>query len=629
MDSYVRAEKSHKLLCRPDQTSIDYTDGDQLERKLYEALRDTNDCSTFSPELPPLIVDWPSEYHLSRTRHCLLRPLEIKPGDKVLELGCGCGAITRYLGELGSDVTAVEGSMRRALIADERCRDLDNVRIIVDDLANFECDGLFDWVLLVGVLEYASVFSTEINAAQYYVTKAKRFLKRNGRLIVAIENRLGLKYFNGCAEDHVGVPFVGIQDLYKPRGPRTFGRLELEQLLRSAGFRHISFLYPFPDYKLPRLVLTQAALTEPSLDPADLLLGVYARDYARDARYLFDEPAVWRQVVRNGLMEHLSNSFLVVGANSEPTEDRKELAFFYAAQRSAEFATATRILRGTDGIRIVKERLCGDSPQTEHSVEGQRFRHVIGEMEFVPGPLAIREFCDLRAANAGTEEIVTALAPWFGVLVDRSEEMKGKTATATRISALSLPGHFVDATPFNMIKVGDELRPIDFEWHFEGNIPLGWVVARSVFHALVSTPGFEAEPIRIADVILALATRYGLAVSNDEIAQWLAYERAFQGALLQQPVPDAYLSSAVSSRLVSLHQVITDLRTELNSMAGKVVTSIDRDAEPSLARAALATPHRSASWKLTVPLRERKRAFAVLVRRYKVLSFLFRKRGIE
>ena len=111
MDSYVRAEKSHKLLCRPDQTSIDYTDGDQLERKLYEALRDTNDCSTFSPELPPLIVDWPSEYHLSRTRHCLLRPLEIKPGDKVLELGCGCGAITRYLGELGSDVTAVEGSM--------------------------------------------------------------------------------------------------------------------------------------------------------------------------------------------------------------------------------------------------------------------------------------------------------------------------------------------------------------------------------------------------------------------------------------------------------------------------------------------------------------------------------------
>src|SRR4029077_20103459 len=113
----------------------------------------------------------------------------------------------------------------------------------------------------------------------------------------AIENRLGLKYFNGCAEDHVGVPFVGIQDLYKPRGPRTFGRLELEQLLRSAGLRHISFLYPFPDYKLPRLVLTQAALTEPLLDPADLLLGVYARDYARDARYLFDEPAVWRQVV--------------------------------------------------------------------------------------------------------------------------------------------------------------------------------------------------------------------------------------------------------------------------------------------------------------------------------------------
>ena len=37
-----------------------------------------------------------------------------------------------------------------------------------------------------------------------------RHLKKGGRIVIAIENRLGLKYFAGCAEDHLGTYFSGI-----------------------------------------------------------------------------------------------------------------------------------------------------------------------------------------------------------------------------------------------------------------------------------------------------------------------------------------------------------------------------------------------------------------------------------
>src|SRR5580704_5498762 len=199
-------------LFRPlDGGDFSYSDGAEAESRLLTVVTSANDRSTFSPELTASITDCVSEYHLSKSRHCLLRPLGIQAGNKVLELGCGCGAITRFLGEIGADVVAVEGSLARAHIAAERCRDLANVRIIVDDLLRFETEERFDFILLIGVLEYAAVFSDYANPFEHYLRAVAHLLGPDGKLVVAIENKVGLKYFNGCGEDHVGAPFFGVQ----------------------------------------------------------------------------------------------------------------------------------------------------------------------------------------------------------------------------------------------------------------------------------------------------------------------------------------------------------------------------------------------------------------------------------
>src|ERR1035441_6992369 len=106
-----------------------YSDGVEVEERLLSIISDAKDRSTFSQELAESICDWPTEYYFSRFRHCLVRPLDLHAGDKVLELGCGCGAIPRFLGEIGANVVAVEGSLARARVAAERCRELTNVRV--------------------------------------------------------------------------------------------------------------------------------------------------------------------------------------------------------------------------------------------------------------------------------------------------------------------------------------------------------------------------------------------------------------------------------------------------------------------------------------------------------------------
>lgn len=335
---------------RPGAPSIAYSDG--TEARILEIVRNARDLSVFSTELAAAISDWPTEYHFSASRHLLLRPLAIRPGDRVLELGCGCGALTRYLGECGATVHAVEGSPVRAQIAASRCHDLSNVEVYLDDISQFSSASSYDWVLLVGVLEYAPVFSSAPDPIRECLARAARFLSPNGRLVVAIENKLGLKYFNGCSEDHLGIPFYGIQNLYTPKQPVTFGKNELAGHLARAGLPCTHFYYPFPDYKLPETILTDDALSLPAFNPCDILPLSSSRDYGKSSAPSFSEPLVWRELHANGLLADFANSFLVLAAKTSlsPPHPDSTLAWRYSVPPPPQCATQTTYSSAPTGI---------------------------------------------------------------------------------------------------------------------------------------------------------------------------------------------------------------------------------------------------------------------------------------
>lgn len=457
-------DAAYNLYFRPGAEAFGYSEGAEAERRLLDIVESISDRSTFSDEYLERIVDWSTRYHFSRARHCLLRPLDIGPGERVLELGCGTGAITRYLGETGAQVTAVEGSLARARVAAARCHDLPNVTVIADDLQAVDVEGRYDWVTLIGVLEYAGAYSRAEDPWLAYLAAAMRHLKPGGRIVIAIENQLGLKYFNGCGEDHLARPFAGIQDLYPSGGVRTFGRKALGQVLERAGLTQQQWLYPYPDYKVPNVVLSDAALAHPDFDSADLLLRNDSEDYNDNLLRAWDEALVQRVLDQNGLLADFSNSFLVVAspavqaasapqggqagsAAAQPAraDDRTgdktgdktgdeagdeagqgatrwqpaALAWsFSAVHRQTKLCTETRFLTDEDGgIRVSKQRIHPDLPDSVPMLGEHRVALATGDSRHFPGRQMAWRTLWAHAADGSLPAIVQSLRPWCETLL--------------------------------------------------------------------------------------------------------------------------------------------------------------------------------------------------------------------
>lgn len=284
---------------------------------------------------------WPVYYHLTHTRQNLLNWYPFKKEDFVLEIGCGMGAITALLCDRCGAVTAVELSKRRAEAALLRCRGKDNLEIIAGNLNDIEFDRKFDYITLIGVLEYQGTYTNSDDPYKDFLVKVRSLLKEGGKLLVAIENKYGLKYWCGAAEDHTGIPFDGINQ-YKLSGAkvRTFSKEELSRLLEKSGYTNLFYYFPMPDYKLPTVVYSEKYL------PNDgILENVVPYYIPSDQTLVAEEEAVYKDIVSNGVFDFFSNSYLVEcsAGNPKGVEEERTVFALMSSKRQREYRVGTKI----------------------------------------------------------------------------------------------------------------------------------------------------------------------------------------------------------------------------------------------------------------------------------------------
>lgn len=282
-----------------------YSDGEIEDRmlKIAQKYGDIEYSSVIAEE-----KSWPILYHFSHVRENIVNWLPITKKDHVLEIGSGCGAITGTLAEQAGQVQCIELSKKRSMINAYRHREKTNINILLGNFEEIEPNLVekYDWITLIGVFEYSEKYIGTSEPYKEMLLRTKRHLKPNGKIVIAIENRLGLKYWAGCTEDHVGKYFEGIEGYANTEGIKTFSRKELENIIRKTGNWKIDFYYPYPDYKLPMTVYSDKHL------PNKGELNNTRYNFDRERLQLFDETRVYDGIINNGLLQEFSNSFLVI-----------------------------------------------------------------------------------------------------------------------------------------------------------------------------------------------------------------------------------------------------------------------------------------------------------------------------
>ncbi|KQP17278.1 glycosyltransferase [Pseudorhodoferax sp. Leaf265] len=531
---------------RPDLHAFAYSDGDAVEQRILGIVRGCADLSIFSEELAAAINDWPSLYHLGRGRINLLRPFRSMLAGSVLEIGCGCGAITRALGEFGADVVALEGSIVRAEIAAARCRGLDNISVICDSFDSFESKERFDVVTLIGVLEYARKYFAAgpgQDPVAATLARARSMLKPGGVLLLAIENQLGLKYFAGRPEDHNGVPMYGIEDLYGSSDAVTFGEHELRGLLSAAGWDHQRWWYPFPDYKFPISILSESGV-HASADLAPLLQNSVLADPQRGATS-FSLESAWAPVFRNGLAGALANSFAVV-ASDRPLPEPQALAFHYASARRQSFAKEVAFTQGAaDNILVQHRPLVGFEGSREQAADGLAVE--FEQVEFVSGQHWQKELVRiLNRPGWSMDQLLPWAATWFSAFVRHA----GLAVGAELDKHTPIDGSHFDAVPRNLIvRSPDDAVFFDQEWHLSEPCTLGFIVFRSLglsFFGVTSVAQAAPEcSVALQDILLSLASGIGIPLAKDDLPAYVAQENSIQGRVGIQP------TAALTTELVA------------------------------------------------------------------------------
>lgn len=206
----------------------------------------------------------------------------------------------------------------------------------------------FDYIVVISIAER---LPDPVKALSLW----KSLLKNRGKMLLGMDNRLGLRYFCGDRDPFTNRNFDGIENyrrvLKEDRNTlegRNYSKEEISNILDRAGWTDRKFYTVLPNLDLPQLIYSEDSL------PAEELGTRLFPMYRYPDSVFLEEELLYNDIIKNGLFHTMANSFLIECVKENTFENVKHVTV--SMDRGRENAMAT-IIRDNN---IVEKRALYD-----------------------------------------------------------------------------------------------------------------------------------------------------------------------------------------------------------------------------------------------------------------------------
>ncbi len=374
-----------------------------------------------------------------------------------------------------------------------------------------DCREHCDFVIAVDVLEYAQ------NATEV-LRCARSFLKPDGKLVLAADNRLGIRYFCGDQDAFTGKNYDSIENYrhlqpweYKDMTGRAYSRAEIIRCLENAGFSRHRFFSVFPRISNPQILLAEDYKPNEALD-----IRVFPEYNNPDTVFLLEEE-LYPALMENGLLYSMANGFFIECPLESDFTSVNQVTL--SGERGREHAMATILHREgvvekralyPEGERKLLQLLDNHQYLSEHGIRmiDMHLKEASLVMSYVSGIPATDYFRNLLQEDKGI--FLSQMDVFWDTILHSSEQVQSKEDLG-----VILKRGYLDLVSLNCFYFNGEFLFYDQELYLE-NVPARAIMLRTIefiykFHD-------QLDGILPRNILLE---RYGIIKNRDLYERWI------------------------------------------------------------------------------------------------------------
>lgn len=232
---------------------------------------------------------------------------------------------------------------------------------IKDDAWCKKNESVFSYIVMVANFELEE-------EPQYLFDAIAKILASDGRVLLGMNNRLGIRYFLGDKDIYTNQIFDGLERYRRTYATKAdvfsgkmYARSEVEQMLQMSGLSNRKFYSVFPDLIHPQMIYADGYIPK-----EDLSRRIFPM-YHNAPTVFMEEQYVYQSLMENGLFHQMANAYLIEISRNDSFSDVTQVTS--SIERDANKAMLT-IIHGTTSVE--KKAVYNEGrEQLERMIENQ------------------------------------------------------------------------------------------------------------------------------------------------------------------------------------------------------------------------------------------------------------------